>query len=172
MVKKNGLYGILTIKRNGDNSLISDIQYSAIDIRYSRNKEVLGYKIQKNGLYGFLDNKGKILIDCKFDDIEPEEDRNKQDTILLYIVKTNNKKGAIDNKGKVIVPCKYDNCFCDKVDNKHYLCYNDKLSDKSGKETNDSGTPCQATEVISKKTYQLKTTDIFYAKYELERLNL
>ncbi|MCI7017433.1 MAG: WG repeat-containing protein [Prevotella sp.] len=172
VVKKNGLYGILTIKRNGDNSLISDIQYSAIDIRYSRNKEVLGYKIQKNGLYGFLDNNGKILIDCKFDDIEPEEDRNKQDTILLYIVKTNNKKGAIDNKGKVIVPCKYDNCFCDKVDNKHYLCYNDKLSDKSGKETNDSGTPCQATEVISKKTYQLKTTDIFYAKYELERLNL
>ncbi len=171
VVKKNGLYGILITNRNGDNSLISDIQYSSIDIWYSINRKVLGYTIQKNGLYGFLNNKGKILIDCIYEDIKPEEDRNKQDTILLYIVKTNNKKGAIDEKGKVIVPCKYDNCFYERADNKQYLCYNDKLFDKSAKETNDVGTPCQATEVVSRKTYQLKTTDIFHVQYEIDRLN-
>jgi len=80
----NNLYGL----KNGDN-VVAKAQYQKIEqLEYTPIKTILipmqstkevktvklnNYKVMKNGLYGVIDENGKIICACKYDNIKVNE---------------------------------------------------------------------------------------------------
>jgi len=65
--------------------------------------------------YGVIDNNGKNIIECKYNNIDRQGD--------YFIAKNGNRYGVISKTGKTIIPCKYsevevvNNCFIVKKGN-------------------------------------------------------
>ena len=84
---------------------VKHLKYSIIAIllsiftaSYSQN---LKCKMDFNDKFGFVDEKGKIVIPYKYEDaLNFAED--------LAAVKLNGKWGFIDKNDKIVIPCKYD----------------------------------------------------------------
>lgn len=82
-------------KSNGKK--VKTAQYDNI-AEYSDSDDFFVVSIEN--LEGVLDKKGKEIISCKYENIEPTQN---------YIVAEKNKlKGVLDKKGKEIIPFKYD----------------------------------------------------------------
>jgi len=117
-VKLNGKWGIV-----GENGYIMPCEY---DSQFNFSEPVKGtIKIVKNNKYGLIDNTGKILVPCKYENIN-------QAIINGRFVYWKNKKMGIDNvNGETIIPPEYDmvtdlwnlNMILVKKDNK-YGVYN------------------------------------------------
>lgn len=83
-----GTYGITDLKGN----VISDLKYLSID-EYINNYAVVK---DKNNKYGLIDNKGKEVIQCKYNTLKYNEDEG------LYAVTTENEKYYINTSDERI----------------------------------------------------------------------
>ncbi|MEO1262407.1 MAG: TonB family protein [Bacteroidota bacterium] len=61
---------------------------------------------EKDGLWGFVDNRGKFRIKPIYDEIGTYDWRNR-----LYAVSQNNKWGFVNMKGKLTIPLQYDDIW-------------------------------------------------------------
>ena len=61
-------------------------------------------RVERNGKYGFIDEKGSLIIPCIYDDVSSFNEG-------LASVKRNGKYGFIDKKGNIIVPFIYQCMF-------------------------------------------------------------
>lgn len=62
-------------------------------------QELIPYR--QGALWGFADDKQKIVIECQFEEVKPF-------IVELAKVKKEGKWGLIDKEGKIFLPCKYD----------------------------------------------------------------
>ncbi len=60
-------------------------------------------RVQKNGLYGYINTKGKEIIEVQYTNATLFQD------YYAFVANSNSKWGIIDNKGALVVPHKYDN---------------------------------------------------------------
>ena len=74
----------------------SNLQSDAMRVAAQEKTSVRLFRIIKNGKFGFIDGKGNVVIEPKFDDVQDfSED--------LALVSLNGKKGFIDKTGKLVV---------------------------------------------------------------------
>ena len=108
--------GFMIIKLNdGKYSFVNKdgkVITSGYDMVYNFNKN--GYAVVlKDNLYGVINDKGKLVLDLKYDDIKLLDDvffnniYNKTNR-NLFIIKIDNKYGIIDSNKKVVLDTKYD----------------------------------------------------------------
>lgn len=65
------------------------------------------FPVQVSGKIGFIDNKGKLVIDAKFEAIDGIPTFSQEG---LAAVKSNSKCGYIDTDGKTVISFQYDSC--------------------------------------------------------------
>ncbi len=98
------LLQVLTATAQENYTIIADFLYDHIaegDLWYIDNYEE-GFRISRNGKYGYIDFEKGFVIDCQFDGIGDFS----QDG--LAIIKNDNKFGLIDKTGKIIIDCQYN----------------------------------------------------------------
>jgi serine/threonine protein kinase len=103
-LKKNPFVSKLKIDRKYFKIAIPAIIVIAIGIFFLMKSSKPTYlaAVKLNGKWGYIDNTGKEVIPCKYDDAGwPSQEG-------LIEVALNGKKGFIDNTGKEIISCKYD----------------------------------------------------------------
>lgn len=85
--------------------------------------------VEKDGLWGFKDNTGKIVIPCEYDSAGVFSDG-------FAAVELNGKWGFIDKAGNEVIPCKYEGIKSSFSNGKAEVMENGKLKsiDKTGNE--------------------------------------
>ena len=58
-------------------------------------------KVSKEGLYGFMDATGELVIPCEWDEAEPFSEG-------FALVKKDGKYGYIDTTGELVIPCEWE----------------------------------------------------------------
>jgi hypothetical protein len=87
----------------------------------NRNKHKSGLcGVCINSKWGYIDLSGRILIECKYDEISDFDLNNNS------IVKYNGKWGVINNEGKIVIECKYDEFSNFDNNNNSIVKYNGK----------------------------------------------
>lgn len=67
--------------------------------------DVIGKHFAKsNGKWGYINNKGKEVVKCKYDIVYPFRD-------IITFVQNDGKWGCINRSGKEIIPCRYDEVY-------------------------------------------------------------
>lgn len=61
-----------------------------------------GYAHVKKRFWGIINNKGKVVVPCKYESIGSPVNKDG-----LIKAKLNGKYGYVNLKGKVVIPCKY-----------------------------------------------------------------
>ncbi len=97
LIELNGKKGLLY---DGD-TLFPPIYDKIQSIRYP---DALFYELTANGLSGIADEKGKILIPLKYEDISRFHDPTPR---LAYLAKLNGKNGILAADGSVTIPFEY-----------------------------------------------------------------
>jgi hypothetical protein len=90
----------------GDNGELTPFEYD--DAKSFHNNRAC---VVKNGKYGFIDEKGEVVIPLIYDECEPHfrSEYNKPDAPIY--MKRNGKYGYIDINGKEIVPPMYEHAY-------------------------------------------------------------
>ena len=93
IVKQDNLCGFIDLKTGAKSKIAFDMVSS-----YISNDRIA---FEQGKLYGFLNAKGKVVIQAKYDLVEPFRGR-------ITPVKKDGKWGFISKKGKLIIPYQYD----------------------------------------------------------------
>ena len=90
---------------------------------YDHSQEGSKYSIivEKNGKKGLVDNSGKKITDCKYDELYFTWSSSGD----YFTATKGGKKGALNSKGIEIIPCEYDEIY------KHDALFNAKKGDKT-----------------------------------------
>ena len=99
-MKYNGKWGVLDRNCNKIADFIYDDIFCNNDYSF----------VTLNNKKGVIDNKGKLIVEIKYDDIEPME------IGCLSKVRIGDKFGYIDHNGKEVIESKYDYLFYDGWD--------------------------------------------------------
>lgn len=102
---ENGLYDVKVLNSKNKQILKQFNQIQVIENYDEYNnlwyEEVL--KFEKNGKYGLIDLKGKVLVEAKYDSIDSIKGIKNS-----LITKIDNKVGVIDEEGNTVVPNEYN----------------------------------------------------------------
>ena len=118
LVKKNGKYGVLDSLGN----IVIDFKYDQIigdgycseESGYEKTGYITKLKSSSGDLYGYVDYKGKILIEAKYESIQRALEY--EDDNIYLICMNKGKKGVYKNK-KQIINFDYQNIYYSDVSN-------------------------------------------------------
>lgn len=85
-------------------------QYSAIYWNIECKGQKL-YCVAKNGLLGICDSKGKVVVPCKYGNVENDQGHQGK---VYFMVEDEQGSGLCDEKGNEILPCQYYDIFCEE----------------------------------------------------------
>lgn len=113
IVNYNNKYGIINssgkvvIKEEYDKIFSDDYAYN-----YSKIGYILSLKKQDGYYFGYVDNKGKLLFDCEYEEVSRVKEYNGED---IYLVLRKNGRCGIARNGKLIIDMKYQDIFYNDV---------------------------------------------------------
>ncbi|MCT4636613.1 MAG: WG repeat-containing protein [Bacteroidales bacterium] len=137
VIKKDGKFGLIDMQGN----VIGEIKWDNIP-----DHMFLPHPVLKNGLYGFVDNNGKVIIEPRYSLVSFFSDG------LTAVKGDNGKYGFINIKGDTLIDYRYDNVFGGFYDGLCSVMVNDSCGyiDKNG----DAKIP-----------FRYKYCDLFYKGY-------
>ncbi len=98
--EQSGLYGIV----NEDGDYVVKPKYKEVDFNFGY-KTGLSYVIDKNDKYGFIDQTGKEVVPCKYDNATGFE--NGLSVVKVKTGEYDYKFGLMDTTGKEVIPLKW-----------------------------------------------------------------
>jgi hypothetical protein len=106
--------GGMGIMREGDACHFIDRNGKKIDVRTWEDARLFQRglaAVKRGGKWGFIDTAGKLLIDCKFDEVGDffvaSEDQDAESPLLAAVSQAG-RWGYIDSSGKVVIPISYE----------------------------------------------------------------
>ena len=136
LVKKNNKYGVIningvTVVKNKYDVIESDAYYED-GAEYKKSGFIVGNLKNNSYVYGYLDCKGKKVLDVQFNQIERIENKDKNDNI--YIVAFKDEKAGFYIGNKNVVKHEYEDIGYDSNINSLILQKDSKqgISDLSG----------------------------------------
>lgn len=97
LISNNGKWGLL----NADKSTWIETTYDALN--FNKTSSNLFITAELNGLYGIIDQGGKEIIECKYDEIAFDD--------FSFLTKKKDKWGLFNSKGKNLIPVCFDQVF-------------------------------------------------------------
>ncbi len=123
-------YGVIDKEGN----YVINPQYDDLAFAYSLPSGKKIFLAEKNSQYGYIDIKGKTVIDFVYDSIVPDNGTTEFINDKYAIVRVNKKTGVIDTNGKYLIKAIYDDLmYCGK----NVFAFTDFNSDKIGFVTTD-----------------------------------
>lgn len=109
---------VFFLKNKGGKTKKTFDQYTEIyDCVSMTNKFVVMKKIGNTKLFGLINEKGKELIKCVYENLNNTFQVNDTSSYIkngnLFILEKQNKKGALNDSGKEIIPFLYENIIID-----------------------------------------------------------
>lgn len=134
-------YGLISFNGKELLSVVYDsIRYIPGNVEIKNNEIRYGdniYEIKKEHKYGIANAKGKIIIKCNYNSIEPEQNGFKAADYTYIVRDENNKYGLLDGANRILLPIEYKGM--ESIKNKQYIIGtywdgNCGIIDSSGKE--------------------------------------
>lgn len=136
LVKKNQKYGIININGvayvNEKYDKIESDGYYNENSQYKNSGFIVANGSENNYKYGYIDRKGKQILDVKYEQIARLENSNTND---IYLVAFENGKAGLYKNNKIVLKHEYEDIGIDKNNNCLIIQQNSKqgLSDFNGK---------------------------------------